>query len=181
MAFWILLLAKTVFTLHRGVIDTNTSVGNCTEERPVYGKPIDGGQIACYGKYDLVIDMESYQIIEFTDIFYLAWVPITHVTKSMEFVAGKWRNIDFTLFHHNIIISPTPGRLWYFLDRHDRHMFFRTFGERSSVSTTPASSTRSSRVTRTTRASSSTRISSTRASSSTRISSTQKVSTRQSS
>ena len=43
-----------VSTLTRSSIDYNTVVGNCSAERPVFGRPVKGGEIGCYGKYDMI-------------------------------------------------------------------------------------------------------------------------------
>ena len=137
----LLLSAINIFAIHRGIIDTTTPFGNCTEEKPVYGKPVDGGELGCYDKYALVTHLESYETIEFTDVFYLEWVPIIHITKSLVFIQEDWKSVDFTIFHHNIIINPTPGHLWYIRDRYDRHLFFRTFGE-ALIPTSRATTTR---------------------------------------
>ena len=140
MAVWFVLslLLCVVSGFRRGVIDDN-----CTKEKPVYAKPIDGGSLGCYGKFELINHFEPYQKIEFTNIFYQKWVHITHITKALEFVGDQWVETTYRIFQHNLIILPTPGSLLYFEDRYDRHLFFKVFGEysRPTQSTVTTSST----------------------------------------
>ena len=113
-----------VSTLTRSSIDYNTVVGNCSAERPVFGRPVKGGEIGCYGKFDM-IETLSYQRIQFFEVNYARWLEFRHVRRSLMFDGYQWVNAKFTVFHRRVLIVPSSGQLLYMEDRHDRHQDVR--------------------------------------------------------
>ena len=81
----IILFFSTCSALTRFDIDYNTIVGNCTPECPVFGKPIDGYRIGCYGKMMLVEKIRPWQSIQFFDVNSPQWFHFRYVTKVMYF------------------------------------------------------------------------------------------------
>ena len=60
MVLLMILLPEAVGAFTRSEIDFGTIVGNCSRERPVFGKPIDGGDIGCYDRNGLVINLRPW-------------------------------------------------------------------------------------------------------------------------
>ena len=79
-----------VKSLTRIYIDYDTVVGNCTREGPMFGKIIDGdGDVGCFGKYDMV-EMLSFQEIEFIDLSLRIWFSVKHITRVLVFEGYQW-------------------------------------------------------------------------------------------
>ena len=87
------------------------------------GRPVKGGRIDCYEKFDMTGTL-SYQKIQFFEVNYAQWFGFRHVTRSLMFDGYRWVNTKFTMFHHGVLIVPSPGQFLYMEDRHDRHVFF---------------------------------------------------------
>ena len=126
----LLTLFVSVECLTRSFIDYNTVIGNCSQERPVFGSKVTGGEVGCYEKYGMVSVM-PYQRVDFFDVNRRKYFSIRFISRSLAFDGRRWKKNDLIISqHHRLMIVPKPGQLLYVRDRHDRHVFFRTFGGR---------------------------------------------------
>ena len=129
----IVLFFSTCAAFTRSFIDYDTIVGNCTRECPVFAKPVDGNHISCYEKMALVERIRPWQTVEFFDVNSPRWFRFRYVTKVMYFDGYRWLKTSCEIFRGRILIVPTAGQLLYVRDRHDMHVFFRSFGTFSTT------------------------------------------------
>ena len=137
----IVLFFSTCAAFTRSFIDYDTIVGNCTRECPVFAKPIDGNHISCYEKMALVERIRPWQTVEFFDVNSPRWFRFRYVTKVMYFDGYRWLKTSCEIFRGRVLIVPTAGQLLYVEDRHDRHVFFRSFGTFSTTAVPITSTT----------------------------------------
>ena len=137
----IVLFFSTCAAFTRSFIDYDTIVGNCTRECPVFAKPVDGNHVGCYGKMALVEKIRPWQTVEFFDVNSPRWFRFRYVTKVMYFDGYRWLKTSCKIFRGRVLIVPTAGQLLYVKDRHDRHVFFRSFGTFSTTAVPITSTT----------------------------------------
>ena len=137
----IVLFFSTCAAFTRSFIDYDTIVGNCTRECPVFAKPVDGNHISCYEKMALVERIRPWQTVEFFDVNSPRWFRFRYVTKVMYFDGYRWLKTSCEIFRGRVLIVPTAGQLLYVKDRHDRHVFFRSFGTFSTTAVPITSTT----------------------------------------
>ena len=138
----LLLFLSAVAAFTRSSVDYDTIVGNCTEEKPVFGKPVDGGHIGCHGKFDFILELHPWQRINFFDVNYPQWFKFRHVTRALYFDGYLWLETKYRKFNGHILVVPITGQLLYARERHDRHVFFRSFGTFSTTAMPPSTVTR---------------------------------------
>ena len=144
-----LVLFSTVSCLTRSFVDYDTTVGNCTFERPVFGSMVSGGDVGCFPIYGMVRPM-SYQRVQFFNVNRNQWFVFRFISLSLSFDGRQWIKTGLVASRRRVMIVPKPGQLLYARDRYDRHVFFRSFGElpirptagATTTNKTPSSSTK---------------------------------------
>ena len=122
MLFFILMI-PVASGLIRSSIDYDTRVGNCTENKPVFGRSIEGGDLRCYGKFEMVRIL-SFQHVHFYEVNYPQWFSVRHLTVQLMFDGTQWIDTTFVKYRHRILVEPIFGMLWYVRSRNDVHFFF---------------------------------------------------------